>query len=90
MKISNLCMFIGIGLFFIGAIILVFNLNEEKNVPTKCYDKYSNEILGQTCLGYSTEVKDLYSCSALLIGLGIMFCFLSLPIMYNETWSSFK
>jgi len=74
---------IGILLIFIGGVLFSFSKTTEKVSITKCYDRFSNEIIGSECKQSITVYDDYFNngLSMMIIG---MFILLSAPL-----WSDY-
>ncbi len=81
MGIKNIEKFCGAILVILGVCLIIFSLGyidfDEKDKKVSCYDRFRNEIIGETCIEKADMVKDEFSMFfflgflTLLLGLAI-------------------
>lgn len=79
-RLSKIFLITGIFFLFLGIILSIITFIEqgEEYKETKCYDKYGNEIIGQTCLQEVFSFKLFETLSFLSLFISIICFFFSL------------
>lgn len=80
MNISKLLFVIGI--ISIVSLAIYLGVGEIKEEVIKCYDKYSNEIIGQSCYSYVNSHQDIISMLLVMVSV-LSFSLSYLEYMHN-------
>lgn len=79
-----------IGLLVCGILTILDGANKKDNQLTKCYDRYSNEIIGQQCIDQNGKWGTIAAgimvsiMGIFIFGFVIFFIFPSLKFLFGE------